>query len=43
MTAVLNEGSLSPKEAEKLRGRILFFEGYIYIWEDCKRSCEELG
>ena len=30
MTTLLNEGSLSPKEAEKLRGRMVFFEGYTF-------------
>ena len=30
MTAVLKEGSLSPKEAEKLRGRMVFFQGYTF-------------
>ncbi len=27
---MLKEGSLSPKEAEKLRGRMVFFEGYTF-------------
>ena len=30
MTAVLDSGSLSPKEAERLRGRMVFFEGYTF-------------
>ena len=30
MTAVLDNGSLSPKEAERLRGRMVFFEGYTF-------------
>ena len=27
---VLSEGALSPKDAEKLRGRMIFFEGYTF-------------
>ena len=30
MQLVLQAGTLSPKEAEKLRGRMVFFEGYTF-------------
>ena len=30
MQGVLDSGNLSPKEAEKLRGRMAFFEGYTF-------------
>ena len=30
MTTVLDKGSLGPKEAEKLKGRMVFFEGYTF-------------
>ena len=30
MSSVLNEGLMSSKEAERLRGRMIFFEGYTF-------------